>query len=301
MARGTQHRKRRPTGNASSAVATVAAPRKHKKQKPPEWQEQLLFQRLRVHAKWVFVLLAAVFGLGFVFLGIGSGANGLTDELQQAFHFGSASSGSSISSLEKKTQEHPQDAQAWRDLATAYETKQDTAGAVRALAQYTTLKPKNGDALSELANQYTQQAQQYLTTYQNLEQKVLDATPAGAAYAPSSSTTVGKLFTTSGALQDPIANAVSSLSSGDLSTASSNYQSALSQAQATYKKLVALTPNDPNAQLQLGEAAQSTGDTATAIAAYKKFLKLAPNDPLASSVKQELAYLVAAAAVNTSK
>jgi cytochrome c-type biogenesis protein CcmH/NrfG len=303
VARGTQHRKRRPTANASNTspvAATVAAPRKHKKQKPPEWQEQLFFQRLRLHAKWVFVLLAAVFGLGFVFLGIGSGANGITDALQQAFHFGNASTSASVSSLEKKTQQHPQDAQAWRDLATAYETKQNTSGAIVALAQYTTLQPKNTDALAELANQYTKQAQGYATDYQNAQQQVANATPAGQAYAPSSSTTFGKIFQDANGLQDPIANAVSSLASTAQSTAYSNYQAAQSQAQQTYQKLAKLTPNDPNVQLQLGQSAQSANDTATAIAAYKKFLKLAPHDPLAGSVKQQLAYMVAAAAVKPS-
>ena len=83
VARGTQHRKRRtgPNARKPATAPSVAATRK---QRPPEWQEQLFFQRLRVHAKWAFVLLALVFGLGFVFLGIGSGSNGITDALQNA-------------------------------------------------------------------------------------------------------------------------------------------------------------------------------------------------------------------------
>ena len=69
MARGTQHRKRRPAQNARAS--SVAAP--PHKQRPPQWQEELFFQRLRNHAKWMFVLLALVFALGFVFFGVGSG------------------------------------------------------------------------------------------------------------------------------------------------------------------------------------------------------------------------------------
>ncbi len=295
--RSTASAARRQMLRTTSSV-TAAAPRKHK-QKAPEWQEQLFFQRLRLHAKWVFVLLAAVFGLGFVFLGIGSGANGITDALQSAFHFGGTSTGTSVSSLEKKTQKHPLDAQAWRDLATAYETKQNVAGAITALAQYTALKPKSTDDLSELANEYGQLAQQYATDYQNAQQQIANATPAGQAYAPSTTTAIGKLFTAANGLQDPIASAVTTLASTAASTAYSNYQSAQSEAQQTYEKLVKLTPNDPNAQLQLGQAAQAASDTATAIAAYKKFLKLAPHDPLASNVKQQLAYLAATAAAST--
>ncbi len=82
-----------------------------------------------------------MFALGFVFLGIGSGSNGITDALQNAFNFGNGSSGTSISSLQKKTEKNPRSAQAWRDLATAYETKQRTNDAITALVQYTSLRP----------------------------------------------------------------------------------------------------------------------------------------------------------------
>jgi len=295
VARGTQHRKRRQGPNArNAAVATVAAPRKHK-QRPPEWQEQLFFQRLRVHAKWAFALLAVVFGLGFVFLGIGSGSSGITDALQNAFHFGHASTGASISSLEHTTQKHPNDAQAWRDLATAYEAKQRTNDAVVALAQYTVLRPKDGDALTELAQQYTTQAQNDATQYSNLQAQIVGQMPAAEIFAPASTTPLGKAFSDPGALQDPIANAVQTNLQTQESDAYSGYTSALSEAEKTYQKLVKLTPNDPNAQIQLGQAAQNAQDTAVAIAAYTKFLKLAPHDPLAGQVKQQLKALKTAA------
>jgi cytochrome c-type biogenesis protein CcmH/NrfG len=302
VARGTQHRKRRPGADASKngTVASVSSPRRHK-QKPPEWQEQLFFQRLRNHAKVVFVFLAAVFALSFVFLGVGSGSTGISDALQNLFS-SSGGSSTSISSLEKKTQQHPLVASGWRDLATAYEAKQNTAGAITALAQLTALQPKNTDALGELANQYTLQAQQYATDYQTSQQQVQDATPLGQAFAPASTTTFGKIFNDPNGLQDPIAAAVQSLASTVQNTAYTNYQAAQSQAEQTYQKLVKLSPNDPNAQLQLGQSAQSASDTVVAIAAYKKFLKLAPHDPLASQVKQQLALLAAsAAASSTSK
>ena len=59
MARGTQHRKRRPPANAGVAHAAVA-PKRHKR---PAYEEQLFFGRLRTHAKVLFVLMAAVFVL----------------------------------------------------------------------------------------------------------------------------------------------------------------------------------------------------------------------------------------------
>ena len=94
------------------------------------------------------------FVLGFVLLGVGSGSTGLSDVFQNAFNFGS-SNGTSIGSLQKKVSKQPQDATAWRDLATAYEQKQRTSDAVSALERYTALRPKDQNALGELASQYT--------------------------------------------------------------------------------------------------------------------------------------------------
>jgi cytochrome c-type biogenesis protein CcmH/NrfG len=298
VARGTQHRKRRPAANARKPVAAVAAERP-RKQRPPQWQEELFFQRLRVHAKWAFVLLAAVFGLGFVFLGIGSGSNGITDALQNAFNFGSSSSGASVSSLEKKTQKHPFDAKAWRDLATAYETKQNTDGAIRALAQYVSLRPKDASALAELGSEYSTRADAAAREAQAAQQDASSATPPAAIFAPPATTPLGRAFNDTGALKDPIATAVQTLANDRATTATAKYQSAIKSAEGTYQQLAKLTPNDANAQLQLGQVAASAQDANVAIAAYQRFLKLAPSDPLAPQVRSALKTLKAQAAVTT--
>ena len=285
MARGTQHRKRRPAQNARGNAAVVAPAKHH--HRPPQWQEELFFQRLRNHAKSIFFLLALVFALSFVFLGVGSGSTGISDALQNLFS-GHGSSGPSISSLQKKTQRNPLDAKAWRDLATAYETKHRTNDAVVALSQYVGLRSNDQSALAELGSLYTQQAQAYAADYTNAQQQVAAATPAAEAFAPSPSTPVGKLFNDPNVLKDPISAAVQSLAQSQESVAYSNYQQAQSNAESAYQKLAKLTPKDPNAQIQLAQAAQSAQDTKTAISAYETFLKLAPSDPLAGSVKSTL-------------
>jgi cytochrome c-type biogenesis protein CcmH/NrfG len=298
VARGTQHRKRGTGPNARKPQpATVAT---HHKQRPPQWQEELFFQRLRNHAKPVFLLLAVMFALTFVFLGVGSGSNGITDALQNAFHFGSASTGASVSSLEKKTQKNPGDVQAWRDLATAYETKQRTHDAITALEQYTGLRPKDTGALAELAAQYNKQAQAYAGDYQAAAASVSAVTPVGAAFAPPATSPLGKAFNDANALKDPIASAVQTLQQDKENTAFSNYSTAQSNAEATYKKIVVITPRDPNAQLQLAQSAQSASDAKTALAAYQAFLKLSPSDPLAPQVKQQIKALKAQTAATTS-
>jgi cytochrome c-type biogenesis protein CcmH/NrfG len=279
VARGTQHRKRR-TGPNAQKPATAPSVAATRKQRPPEWQEQLFFQRLRVHAKWAFVFLALVFGLGFVFLGIGSGANGITDALQNAF--GRSSGGPSISSLERKTQRNPLDAKAWRDLATAYETKQRTNDAIVALAQYSGLRPKDGDALSELAAQYGKQASAYATDYQNSLQAAAVLTPPFAAFPPPSTSPFGKALSDPKVLQDPISATLREQAQATQQTALSNYQTAIKNAEGAYQKLAKLTPKDPNAQFQLGQAADNAGDSKVALAAYKAVVKLVPvkTDPL---------------------
>ena len=77
MARGTQHRKRRPTSNAAVAQKAKSKPAKPVKQ--DSWEDQLFFPRLRRHAKWVFVLLAFAFAFSFVLFGVGSGSTGIGD------------------------------------------------------------------------------------------------------------------------------------------------------------------------------------------------------------------------------
>lgn len=295
MARGTQHRKRRPAANARAVAATPTARRSHK---PPQWQEQLFFQRLRTHAKWAYVALAAAFVLTFVFLGVGSGSSGISDALQNAFKFGSG--GTSISSLQRKAAQHPNDAQAWRNLATAYEARQDVAGAVGALERYTALRPKDTGSLGELAAEYSSLATTYQNQYANAQIQAQTASPA-SVFAPPSSTPLGRAFADPNALQDPISNAVQQLSTTSATTAYTNLQTTLTKAEAVYRKLAAATPTDATTQLQLGQAAQAANDTPTAIAAYETFLKLAPNDPLASRVKQVLQALQPAKAAPKAK
>jgi cytochrome c-type biogenesis protein CcmH/NrfG len=246
----------------------------------------------------MFVLLALAFALGFVFFGVGSGSTGISDLLQNALNFGS-SSGTSVSKLEKKTQQHPQQAQAWRDLATAYEQKQRPQDAVNALERYTALRPKDQSALAELASQYGTLATNYSNDYAAAQQDAAAQSSPGAAFAPASTTPFGKAFNDPAGLKDPITSAVQALSSTRQSTAYSSYQTAQKNAEAAYTKLSALTPNDATTQIQLGQAAQAAGDTKVAIAAYKKFLKLAPADPLAPQVKNVLKSLATPSPLTT--
>ena len=115
----------------------------------------MFFPRLRRHAKWMFLFLALAFGLGFVGFGVGAGGIGIGD----AFRDAAGGTGvPSISDSEQKVLDNPKDAQAFKDLSTAYQAEGDIDEAVEAMQSYIALKPKDTDALRELAALYLQKA-----------------------------------------------------------------------------------------------------------------------------------------------
>ena len=66
----------------------------------------MFFPRLRKQAKWVFLFLALVFGLGFVGFGVGAGGVGVGDIFRGA---GGGSGVPSIEDAEKEVAENPRD------------------------------------------------------------------------------------------------------------------------------------------------------------------------------------------------
>jgi len=283
VARGTQHRKRRPPANAA---VTLAAAKRKRKPKPPAWQEQLFFSRLKVHAKWVFVLLAFVFGIGFVVFGVGSGSTGISSAMQNLFN-SSSSGGASISSLQKKTAANPKNAKAWRDIATTYEQKKRPDDAISALVQYSTLKPKDANALQELAGLYLSRAQAYQGSY-SLDQAKSGVLAPTSVLRPSSGSKLGQAIS---GIQNPISSAVSTDTSTQTNSDYSKLLGYLSDRLGVYQKLAAFNPKDATTQFSLAQAAQTTGDTKTAIVAYRAFLRLAPQDSLAPTVRRTLKQL----------
>ena len=115
----------------------------------------MFFPRLRRHAKWMFLFLALVFGLGFVGFGVGAGGIGFGDVIRDAAGGGGQPS---VSDAEQQVLDNPKDAKAFRDLSTAQQAAGNTDGAIEALQSFTQLRPKDTDALRELAALYLQQA-----------------------------------------------------------------------------------------------------------------------------------------------
>jgi cytochrome c-type biogenesis protein CcmH/NrfG len=240
-------------------------------------EDTMFFPKLRRHAKWMFLFLALVFGLGFVGFGVGAGGIGVGNIFQ-----GVADSGiPSISSAEKRVSENPRDASAFRDLATAHQAEGNTDDAIEALENFVRLRPRNVDGLRELAALYLARAGE-------AEQEANNAN-FRAAYTVPGASIAGTIVLGGQPLEpDPISSAVGARLSEAVNTALSEAQTASANAVATYRKIAAASPRDPLVQLELAQAAQSAGDTTSAIAAYEKFLKLAPDDPTVPEIKRIL-------------
>jgi Flp pilus assembly protein TadD len=227
----------------------------------------------------MFLFLALAFALGFVGFGVGAGGVGFGDILK-----GSGGGQPSISKAEQKTLDNPKDAQAFKDLATAYQADGQTDNAISALTSYTQLRPKDSDALRELAALYLQKASAAQDHAQIFQYRAAYLAPGAIR---------DTIFQIGGSplAPDPITNAVSSNYEAEISAASSEAQSAAAQAVEQYRKIAQLYPKDPSVQLELASAAQSANDVTTTIAAYKAFLKLAPDDPTAPEVRRQLKLL----------
>jgi hypothetical protein len=247
--------------------------------------QQLFFSRMRRQAKFVYFLLAILFALTFAFLGVGSGSNsGLSDLFNNINIFGGGG-GASVSSAQNDIQKHPNSPKGYRELATAYEGKNDTASAITALQQYLAIKKTDGKALSELAGLQLTQAADYQNQYGNAYQIQQQVSPS-ASFLPT-----GKLGTAIGT--NPIEQAQSSLAGQSASTLYQSMSLAYANAVTTYQQLAKLQPNNADAQFQLGNtaqtAAQITGSStfnATAVAAYKAYVKLNPDASTAAQVRQ---------------
>jgi tetratricopeptide (TPR) repeat protein len=238
--------------------------------------QQLFFMRLRRKAKYAYVLLAVLFAVTFAFLGVGSGTNGL-DQLFSGlniFH----SSKNSVSAAQKYLTKHPNSAKGYRDLATAYEAKGDTANAVSALQQYTVQKPKDAKAFTELGGLQLSQANDYSTQYQSAYQARQLAAP-GQAFRPT-----GKLGTALGT--DQVEQAAAQQADSTVTDLQQRTQLAYNNAVSSYQSAAKLQPKDPDAWFQLAQTAQQAGDYKTAITGYRHFLDVNPDSTSAPQIKK---------------
>jgi tetratricopeptide (TPR) repeat protein len=248
----------------------------------------MFFTRLRRRAKWVFLALAAVFALSFVFLGVGAGGSGVGDYLADLFGGGGgANETPSVSEARAKVQENPNDLAARRDLATALQADGKIAEAIPHLERYTRGRPKDADALVTLAVLYGTRAQQQQADLSTLQ---IDSTGSGFS---------NEITDPGSPLAESLGGPISEL---QLQDTSARVNELILETTATYAKaadtwesLTKLQPEEPNHYLQLGQARYFAGATDEAIAAWETFLELAPDHADAPLVRRQVRALKQAA------
>ena len=266
---------KKATQPAKAAPRRQGGRRKHAAGGNPN--QQLFFMRLRRKAKLAYLVLAVLFAITFAFLGVGSGSNGGLDQLFSGLNIFSGG-GNPVSKAQKEIKAHPNAGKGYRDLATAYEGKGDTVNAVSALQQYTTQKPKDAAAWSELGGLQLSEAQNYRAAYTAAAQARQLAAPS-ASFLPT-----GKLG--QGIGTNPVEQAAASQVDLSVQDLQQRTQLAYTNAVASYNRAAALRPNDSNSWFQLGQTAQTSGDVTTAVTAYKRYLKLSPNSQFATQIRQ---------------
>ena len=238
------------------------------------------------------MFLALAFAVGFVVFGVGtSGGGGIGDIIQGG---SPSSNGPSVEAAQKKVDANPRDAAALRELSTALQNDGRSDDAVPILERYSRVRPKDGDALNELATLYQARAARLRGQAQLAQLRVQLANPE-AELLPADTTPLGQ------AIGDlPISDAVAGAAQAEFNEKLSSMQGAYRQAQQVYERVVVLDPEDAAAQRELGYAAVYAGDNATAISAFEQFLKLAPDDAEAPLIKQQLKQLEASPTASTS-
>ena len=248
--------------------------------------EGLFFQRLRAHAKWAYVFLALSFAIGFVAFGVGSDVQG---GIADVIGLGGNQTGQpSVDDARDKLNDNPNDLEAMRDLARAYQTEGKPEEAIAPLEQYTAQRPQDEDALRELAGLYLTKASRLRQEVQLAQFEAQSLNP-GADFLPPSTSPFGQAFGS-----PPISQAVSGEASERVNQAYSELTSTYTQAKSTYQKIATIAPEDASVQLQLADSAINSGDTTSALRAYKRFVALAPDDPQTPLVRQEIKRLESA-------
>jgi tetratricopeptide (TPR) repeat protein len=192
-------------------------------------------------------------------------------------------SSGSVAQAEQEIKANPSSAQGYRDLATAYEAKNDAADAITALRSYTALRKNDARAFAELGGLQLTQAADDMSRYNA-------AVAAQRAAAPSQPATPnGKLGTAVGT--NPVNQAAAQPTSGAIADLHQRTMLAYKQAVRSYQVVVKLQPNDPNGRFQLAQAAQSAGENGVAVKAYQAYLKMQPDSSSAAAIRQVIVEL----------
>jgi len=238
--------------------------------------QDLFFVRMRRHQKWLYSLLAVIFALGFVGLGVGSGNGGGPQSLYNSILGGSGAS--SVSKAQDLVKTDPE--KGYRHLATAYEQQGNPALAMGALKKYLALKKADADSWGELGGLELSSGGRYATRYQQAQQAAQAADPS-APFLPG-----GTLGTAVG--QNPAYSGASQQAASRTSLLYQNAVGAYGRAVTDFQKASKLRPHSSVFLQELATAAENSGDSKVAVGALRRYLKLYPNVPQRKQIEAQI-------------
>ena len=280
MARAAVKAKQQAKANAQPAKARARGRRRHSGGGNPN--QELFFVRLRRHQKWIYALLAVVFGLSFVLVGVGSGGgSGGLSQLYTGLFGGSG--GSSISKAQDEIKTNP--AKGYRDLATAYEQAGHPLLAINALTTYLGLKKNDATSWSELGGLQMSQANTYTTQEQNAQAAAQAADPS-APFLPG-----GTLGSAVG--QNPVYANASQTAAARTSRLYQSATASAAEAVKSYQAAVKIHPRNATYLQLLATAAANARNSQVELDALRGYLKVYPNSPLKSQYEKAIKALEA--------
>ena len=245
----------------------------------------MFFPKLRRQAKWVFVLLALSFTIGFVVFGVGSGVGGagLGDLLQGGG--GSSTSGPSVSDAQKKIDKG--NLVAYKELADAYRQDGDLDQAITAGEQYLKVRPKDYEYMRTVAGDYEGRASRQRDQATAIQDQVTSST-GGATFAPPGNSRLGRALAP-GKIDQELTTAANQ----KLTQLYSGLQGSFARSTQLYQQVATNSPNDVLIQLLLGNAAFQSRNNPVALKAYRRVIKLAPGSGEAAQARQQIQFLKA--------
>jgi hypothetical protein len=242
--------------------------------------QDLFFVRLRRHQKWVYAVLAVVFGLSFVLVGVGSGNGGGLTQLYNNLFGGSG--GSSVSKAQDEIKTNP--AKGYRDLATAYEQQGHPALAIAALTNYLAIQKTDAPSWGELGGLQLSQGTKYANQLQSAQVAAQQADPS-APFLPS-----GQLGAAVGT--NPTYQGATQTASARTSILYQRATGAFTEAVNSYQRASNLHPRNTVYLQELAQAAINARNAPVAVRALQSYLKL-PTATQKKRIEQEIKSLQA--------
>ena len=224
----------------------------------------MFFPRLRRQAKWMFVFLALVFGVGFVGFGVGSGGSGL-DSLWS--NVSGTSSGPSVGNAQDKIADG--DRTAYKELAEAYRTEGKSEQAIAAGESYVRAKPDDYAFMRTLASDYEGRAARARNEADAIQEQVGNST--GTTFAVDPSTPLGRALG-----MGRIDRELTTDANQRLTELYAGIESDYARASTLYQRVARVEKDDVLLQMLLLQSAYQARKNGIAIKAGQEVCKLSP-------------------------